>query len=107
MGALRRVYVCVTVLLLCCTMLSMAVDQTVLKNVGERKLEFRDANYTVWARSNVSYISSTSYHAKGMAPLYKITNQVLQMFVGENAIPEGKFFFILCSIAVLNISFQL
>lgn len=94
MGALSRVYVCVTVLLLSCTMLSMAVDppvNTVVKKVGERQLEFRDANYTVWAKDNVSYISSTSYNAKGMAPLYKITNQVLQMFVGENAIPEGKF----------------
>lgn len=106
MGALCRVYVYVSVLLLCCTMLSMAVDPApvaAVKKVGERQLEFRDANYTVWAKENVAYISSTSYHAKGMAPLYKIANQVLQMFVGENAIPEGRFFFaFLCIIAALN-----
>lgn len=85
-------------------MLSMAVETPAVKNVGERQLEFRDANYTVWAKDNVSYISSTSFHAKGMAPLYKIANQVLHLFVGENAIPEGKFFCFcfLCSIAALN-----
>lgn len=37
----------------------------------------------------VEYLSSTSYNARGMAPLYEITNQVIDLFVDENPIPDG------------------
>lgn len=53
-------------------------------------LKFRDTNYSSQTITNVTYISSQSYDAKGMAPLYKIANQVLGLFIGDNVIPEGK-----------------
>lgn len=53
-------------------------------------LQFRDTNYSSPTITNVTYISSKSYDAKGMAPLYKIANQILGLFIGDNVIPEGK-----------------
>ncbi|XP_055619543.1 prominin-like protein isoform X3 [Toxorhynchites rutilus septentrionalis] len=43
--------------------------------------------------SNISerphFVSSTSYNARGMAPLYNLTNQVIKLFVDSNPVPEG------------------
>ena len=50
------------------------------------QLVYRDYVYD----KNVTYISSTSYNPKGMGPLYKIANQVLSLFIGRDAIPDGK-----------------
>lgn len=57
---------------------------------GETMLLFRDANYSSWEHENVTYRSSTGYNAKGMAPLYKIANQVISLFVGKTVLPEGE-----------------
>lgn len=58
---------------------------------GETLLVFRDANYSGWEHENVTYRSSTGYNAKGMAPLYKIANQVISVFVGKTVLPDGEF----------------
>lgn len=58
---------------------------------GEVTLVFRDANFSSWKHENVTYQSSTGYNAKGMAPLYKIANQVISLFVGKTVLPDGKF----------------
>ncbi|XP_053685565.1 prominin-like protein isoform X2 [Sabethes cyaneus] len=43
--------------------------------------------------SNISetphFVSSTSYNARGMAPLYNLTNLVIKLFVSTNPVPEG------------------
>ncbi|XP_055531338.1 prominin-like protein isoform X3 [Wyeomyia smithii] len=43
--------------------------------------------------SNISetphFVSSTSYNARGMAPLYNLTNLVVKLFVSTNPVPEG------------------
>lgn len=44
--------------------------------------------------SNISerphFVSSTVYNARGMAPLYNLTNHVIKLFVDSNPVPEGK-----------------
>lgn len=52
-------------------------------------IQFRDTNYSPSSTNNVTYISSQSYNAKGMAPLYKIANQILSLFIGDKILPEG------------------
>lgn len=43
--------------------------------------------------SNISetptFLSSTAYNARGMAPLYNLTNLVIKLFVDTNPVPEG------------------
>lgn len=56
---------------------------------AEPILNFKETNYTLW-NNNVSYISSTSYHAKGMGPVYVISNQIIGLFMGRDVIPEGE-----------------
>ncbi|KXJ75263.1 hypothetical protein RP20_CCG012064 [Aedes albopictus] len=45
--------------------------------------------------SNISetptFLSSTAYNARGMGPLYNLTNLVTKLFVDTNPVPEGKF----------------
>lgn len=36
-----------------------------------------------------SYISSTSYNARGMGPLYNLTNLAIRLFVDTDPVPEG------------------
>lgn len=57
---------------------------------GGRILDFKETSFSNWEQ-NVTYKSSTGYHARGMAPMYHITNRVLDLFIGPDAIPEGKF----------------
>lgn len=57
---------------------------------GKMTLVFRNASFSSVAPSNVTYRSSTGYNAKGMAPLYKIANQVIGLFVGKTVLPDGK-----------------
>ncbi|GAB0098286.1 prominin-like protein [Sergentomyia squamirostris] len=53
-----------------------------------RILDFKETTFSKWEQ-NVTYVSSTGYHARGMAPMYQITNRVLDLFLGPEAIPEG------------------
>ncbi|XP_055708127.1 prominin-like protein isoform X5 [Phlebotomus papatasi] len=55
---------------------------------GGRILDFKETSFSNWEQ-NVTYKSSTGYHARGMAPMYHITNRVLDLFIGPDAIPEG------------------
>ncbi|XP_021695516.1 prominin-like protein isoform X2 [Aedes aegypti] len=36
-----------------------------------------------------TFLSSTAYNARGMAPLYNLTNLVIKLFVDTNPVPEG------------------
>lgn len=56
---------------------------------AEAILDLKETNYTNW-NTNVTYISSTSYHAKGMAPVYAISNQIIGIFMGRDVIPDGE-----------------
>lgn len=56
---------------------------------AEPILNLKQTNYTQW-NNNVTYISSTSYHAKGMGPVYVISNQIIGIFMGRDAIPKGE-----------------
>lgn len=67
--------------------LCLLIPQITAKILKDEKLIYKTL------QENVTYISSTSYHAKGMGPLYKSTNQVLHAFIGKEAIPDGEFFF--------------
>lgn len=61
------------------------VDQS---DGATRILRFREANFTALNRTS-KYNSTTMNDPKGMAPLYKISNQILDFFLGDDAIPEG------------------
>lgn len=41
-----------------------------------------------------NYISSTSYNARGMGPLYNLTNIAIRLFVDTDPVPEGECFVI-------------
>uniref|UniRef100_A0AAG5DE06 Prominin-like protein n=1 Tax=Anopheles atroparvus TaxID=41427 RepID=A0AAG5DE06_ANOAO len=56
---------------------------------AEPILKIRSTEFTRFNESSVEFVSSTSYNARGMAPLYDITNHVINVFVDENPIPEG------------------
>lgn len=52
-------------------------------------LDIRPVNYSSWNR-NVTYVSSSAFNARGMAPLYNITNRVINLFVdADEPIPKG------------------
>lgn len=57
---------------------------------SKRILEFRDVKFSPSDQQDVQYVSSTSYIARGMYPFYKLTNQILDIYIGEDAIPDGK-----------------
>ncbi|KAG4077541.1 hypothetical protein HA402_002968 [Bradysia odoriphaga] len=73
-----------TVLLLTVTAVLIHTPST----SAEAILDLKETNYTQW-NTNVTYISSTSYHAKGMAPVYVISNQIISLFMGRDVIPDG------------------
>lgn len=56
---------------------------------AELILDLKETSYTQW-NNNVTYISSTSYHAKGMGPVYVISNHIIDLFMGKDVIPDGE-----------------
>lgn len=56
---------------------------------AEPILKIRSTDFTRFNESRVEFVSSTSYNARGMAPLYEITNHVINLFVDETPIPDG------------------
>lgn len=50
-------------------------------------LKLPHLNLSEWKR-NGSYDSSTYYDARGMAPLYNLTHQIIRLFVDDQPIPE-------------------
>ncbi|XP_046807595.1 prominin-like protein isoform X5 [Lucilia cuprina] len=53
------------------------------------KLNLKPTKYTDWSK-NVTYKSTTDYNARGMKPLYDITQKVMWLLIGgENPIPDG------------------
>lgn len=69
----------------------VALSATLVSSSPEetRILEFRETNFST-LNQNVTYKSSKANEPKGMAPLYKITNQILDLFLGDEPIAEGK-----------------
>ncbi|XP_063700533.1 prominin-like protein isoform X2 [Culicoides brevitarsis] len=56
---------------------------------SEKLLNIQKVQYSTYNRSD-TYLSSTSYNSKGMAPLYNITNMVIDLFVDDDEpIPRG------------------
>ncbi|XP_052873725.1 prominin-like protein [Anopheles cruzii] len=55
---------------------------------AEPILKIRATEFTRF-NDTADYLSSKSYNARGMAPLYEITNHVINLFVDETPIPEG------------------
>ncbi|CAD7082319.1 unnamed protein product [Hermetia illucens] len=51
-------------------------------------LNFQDLNFTPW-NETVSYVSSDSYNARGMAPLYQSVNDIIKVFLGKDPIAPG------------------
>lgn len=68
--------------------------QSSSSSINSNLLDIRPVNYSTWNR-NVTYVSSAAFNARGMAPLYNITNMVINLFVDANEpIPKGmKFVF--------------
>lgn len=57
---------------------------------SEKLLNIQKVQYSSWNRSD-TYLSSTTYNARGMAPLYNITNMVIDLFVDDDEpIPRGE-----------------
>lgn len=53
-------------------------------------LDVKPVNYSVW-NQNVTYLSSSAHNARGMGPLYNISNIIINLFVDdEEPIPRGK-----------------
>lgn len=57
-------------------------------------LDIQKTNYTL-RNVSVTYESSTTYSSLGMAPLYTITNAVLDIIVGKNLLPEGLYYYLI------------
>lgn len=58
---------------------------------SEKLLNIQKVQYSTWNRSDTYLVSSTTYNARGMAPLYNITNMVIDLFVDDDEpIPRGK-----------------
>lgn len=62
---------------------------TTTKNSAEKVLNIQRTNYTNWIQ-NVTYVSSVSYSAKGMQPLYGVANGILKVLVGKTLLPDGE-----------------
>lgn len=69
--------------------LALAASSYAVQSAETSILEFRETNYTT-LQQNVTYKSSRTNDPKGMEPLYKITNLVLDFFLGEDPIADGK-----------------
>lgn len=70
------------------TPLSQSIIDVDQLDDGTQILRFRAANFSTLNRT-IKYNSTTLNDPKGMAPLYKISNQILDLFLGDDAIPEG------------------
>lgn len=69
---------------------TLTLVQSSLANKNDNKiLQFSDTTFSTYDK-NVTYISSTGYDAKGMAPLYDIAYNVLRLFYDDEPIPPGK-----------------
>lgn len=79
----------VVVLLLLVTPIVLA-KTSIRSDSSSSIIQFRDAEFSAWKHDNVTYLSSSGYNAMGMAPLYRIANQIIGLFVGEAVLPEGK-----------------
>lgn len=66
-----------------------APAQVTTKSSAAKVLNIQRTNYTNWTQ-NVTYVSSTSYSAKGMQPLYNVANGILKILVGKTLLPDGK-----------------
>lgn len=54
------------------------------------KLNLKPTKYTEYSK-NVTYKSTTEYNARGMKPLYDITQKVMWLLIGgETPIPDGE-----------------
>ena len=54
------------------------------------KLNLKPTKYTEWSK-NITYQSTTNYNARGMKPLYEITQKVMWILIGgEDPLPNGK-----------------
>lgn len=51
-------------------------------------MKIRTTEFTNFSETP-SYISSTSYNARGMGPLYNLTNVAIRLFVDTDPVPEG------------------
>lgn len=57
----------------------------------QKILQIENTRYSIWSQ-NLTYMSSSGYNALGMAPLYNLTNIVIDFFVdAEEPIPPGEF----------------
>lgn len=57
---------------------------------AQKLLNIKPVKYSVWNDKTV-YLSSTAYNARGMAPLYNITNTVINLFLDtKDPIPDGE-----------------
>lgn len=58
----------------------------------QRILLIENTKYSIWSQ-NMTYMSSTSYNAMGMTPLFNLTNMIIDLFVdNDEPIPPGKQF---------------
>lgn len=71
-----------------CILVALAASTYAAQAVEPSILEFRETNYTT-LQQNVTYKSSRTNDPKGMEPLYKITNMVLDFFLNEDPIADG------------------
>ncbi|XP_075164037.1 prominin-like isoform X3 [Haematobia irritans] len=55
------------------------------------ELKLMPTKYTEWSK-NVTYLSRTTYNARGMKPLYEISHKVMWFLIGgEDPLPDGYF----------------
>lgn len=65
-------------------------QEQLLNQPQPRILKIENTKYSVWSQ-NSTFMSSTDYHALGMAQIYNLTNKVIDLFVDkEEPIPQGK-----------------
>lgn len=65
-------------------------QEQLLNQPQPRILKIENTKYSVWSQ-NSTFMSSTDYHALGMAQLYNLTNKVIDLFVdSEEPIPQGE-----------------
>uniref|UniRef100_A0A336M8P2 CSON006738 protein n=1 Tax=Culicoides sonorensis TaxID=179676 RepID=A0A336M8P2_CULSO len=65
------------------------INDRVDEVTSDKLLNIRPVKYSTWNQTN-TYLSSTAYNSKGMAPLYNITNKVIDLFVDDDEpIPRG------------------
>lgn len=59
-------------------------------NAFDTELNLKPTKYTEYSK-NVTYRSTTEYNARGMKPLYDITQKVMWLLIGgKDPLPDGK-----------------